>query len=159
MTATYSFRDGARFKANPQIIGEHLEMLRGKHGGNLSTDEVLKDAKRNNSPLHPLFEWDDSTAAREYRLWQARHIIGAVVVKYDDQPEQPAIRMFVNVRQEEQKQTYTSIAAALEDPELRRQVLADALRELDRIQRKYKDLTELSEIFASINRTREVIAA
>jgi hypothetical protein len=156
---TYTFRQGSRLKADPQIIGEHLETLREHHGGALPTEAVVEDAQHDNSPLHALFEWDDTEAARQHRLSQARTIIGAVVVKFEEAPEAQPIRAFVNVRQDDRKQVYTSVSAALEDPVLRAQVLNDALKELRRLQQKYADLEELAGVFGAIDQTSDDLAA
>jgi len=41
----------------------------------LTASGILKEAKKKNSPLNSLFEWDDAKASHEYRLSQARSII------------------------------------------------------------------------------------
>ena len=151
----YTFADGARLqpgaKADPQVVGEHLELLRAQSGGELTPVAVIDDARNDNSPLHRLFEWDDTEAARQHRLWQARHLIGSVVVRLvGGQGEPPKLtRAFVNLRVEE-GQFYTSIRAAMADPDQRAIVLADALRDLQRIERKYGDLEELAALFAEL---------
>lgn len=46
---------------------EHLRLIQSKEG-RLDPREVLRDARNANSPLHDLFEWDDSAAADAYRM-------------------------------------------------------------------------------------------
>lgn len=46
-----------------------------RNGGVLKVDDVLAEAKDENSILHKHFEWDDSTAAEKYRRDQARALI------------------------------------------------------------------------------------
>ncbi len=43
-----------------------------KRDGQLTASGILKMAENESSPLHSIFEWDDTKAAREYRLYQAR---------------------------------------------------------------------------------------
>jgi hypothetical protein len=36
--------------------------------------EILEKAKDPKSPLHKYFEWDNSKAGEQYRIYQARHL-------------------------------------------------------------------------------------
>lgn len=60
-----------------------------KREGQWTASGVLAVARRNNSPLHGLFEWEDAKAAHEYRLIQARQLR----VVYNAQVEDPAERV------------------------------------------------------------------
>lgn len=46
-----------------------------KRDGQLTASGILKEAKKKTSPLHSLFEWDNTLAAKQYRLAQARSVI------------------------------------------------------------------------------------
>lgn len=46
--------------------------------GRLTPEAVVEDARDEHSPLHDFFEWDDSEASHQYRLWQARTVIKSV---------------------------------------------------------------------------------
>ncbi len=48
-------------------------------GGLLTAESVVEAAKDEASPLHALFEWDDTEAARLFRVQQARQTIRAFV--------------------------------------------------------------------------------
>jgi len=48
--------------------------------GRLTPPLVVDEAKKENSPLHDLFEWDDEKAGHAYRLKQARDLIRRVYV-------------------------------------------------------------------------------
>lgn len=54
--------------------------------GELTAESVLAEAKRKRSPIHDFFEWDDSEAALQYRLEQARRLIRRVHVTIMDTP-------------------------------------------------------------------------
>lgn len=58
--------------------------------GELTAPMVLDSARPDNAPLHPYFEWDDATAAEEYRLEQARSLIRRVTFVVEPQGETPA---------------------------------------------------------------------
>jgi len=156
----YAFAEGTRYNADPQVIGAHLDKLKDKHGGKLETASVLKDAEKTSSPLHQLFQWNDEAAAHQYRLWQARKLIGAVVVKYQDQPDdaQP-IRAFVSVAPTEETRRYVSVDDALQDPAMRKEVLTHALNDLRKLEAKYKGLVELARVFSEVDQVEHDQAA
>ena len=52
-----------------------------KHGGRITAETVVKDAKRKNSPLHKYFQWDVTKAAHAYWLDVARSIIRSVRIE------------------------------------------------------------------------------
>ena len=56
------------------------------------------------------------------------------------------------------KHSYTTTEYALSDPELRAEVIAQALRELSAFRRKYAELNELLPIFAIIDKIRRKVS-
>jgi hypothetical protein len=62
------------------LVAEKLAEIAGRNGGRLTPDLVLAEAESPESVLHDLFEWDDSKAAHQHRLTQARQIITSVRV-------------------------------------------------------------------------------
>jgi hypothetical protein len=131
-----------------QGTGEHLEALRGD--GDLTPEAVLKDATKKRSPLHIAFEWDDSAAAHQHRLNQARYMLRSIVVVLDDAPEAEPIRAFVNVAATSEHR-YTHIQIALSDETMREQLIAKARSEMEGWRRRYTQLHELSAVFAAID--------
>lgn len=81
----YAWRDGVRLqrgaRVSAQVAGERLEHLRTAASGELTPDRVVADARDPNSPLHPLFEWNETEAAHQYRLVQARSLIRALAIE------------------------------------------------------------------------------
>src|SRR5947207_42729 len=59
---------------------QELELIRSKNKGLLRPHDVVKFARDPKTDLHSHFTWDDSKAAAEYRLEQARRIIRVAVV-------------------------------------------------------------------------------
>ena len=143
----YEWKEGTRIKLDPQMVGEHLTKL-----GRITAESVLDDAKNPDSPLHPFFEWDDSTAAEEYRRVQARLLIRSVVVKIErpKEAEPLKVRAFSHVGRGEASQ-YVSTAHALSDDAIRAQILSDAINELQAFRRKYSDLQELAGVVRAID--------
>ncbi len=63
-----------------QAQHEELKRLAAEApSGLLTAESVVEHAKKEDSPLHELFEWDDSEAAKLFRIQQARQTIRAFV--------------------------------------------------------------------------------
>lgn len=149
----YEFRDGFHITGDAQQVGETLERLRVRHGGQLAPRHVVSDAARKGSPLHQYFEWDDTEAARKYRLSQAAYLIRAVVIvpAPDQRPFEP-VRAFVCIQgPEERARAFTHVCAAMRDEQLREKVIARAKKELQDWRKRYADLQTFAEVFDAID--------
>lgn len=115
----------------------------------------LVDASRpEDAPLHSLFEWNDSVAAEKYREDQARCIIRHVcIMQDDDQQEAEPIRAFFQI--ESDSSDYEPTMVIMNDDEKRERLLDIAKRELTAFKNKYRQLTELSKVFAAIDEVTE----
>lgn len=131
---------------NQQKVQKELEKL--TRDGVIQPHDVVKAASNPKSVLHDMFTWDDSKAAAEYRLYQARQILRTYVVT--EQPgTKSTVRAFVSLKQDRQKHGggYRHIADVLSDDELYQQLLADSLDELRTFQQRYARLKELRPVF------------
>lgn len=150
----YKFKEGARLaKVDAQQAGELLEKLRGEHEGRLTPAQVVAAGRHRTSPIHRAFQWDNTIAADEFRLEQARSLIRSIVVCVEHAKHQPASepRAFLCIQhQGDAEKTYTSIQVALSTPDLRRQVLQGAIQEARGWQSRYAHYTELTKVFAAI---------
>jgi hypothetical protein len=147
----WNSRPGFVFKGDAQVIGEHLEEL-STQTGSITPEAVVTDARRQQSPLHPHFEWDDSAAAESWRKHTARNLIGAlIVVKVNDKPVSGTVRAFCSVRSEDSKGVYMPVVEVMADDELRRQTLERARQELQVWRARYNDLAEFADVFAVID--------
>lgn len=153
--AGFEFSDGARFQTgavlDAKAVGEHLELLRKQQHGELTPEDVLADAANHNSPLHSFFEWDDTEAARQHRLQQARGLIRAVVAIYTSD-DRPAVRTkaYVHIN-EPSAPHYREASHAMSQTKTRQMVLQRAWRELHQWRVRYKDLREFAELFEVID--------
>ena len=116
-------------KTKKKILLEELQRLE-QRVGYLEPQVVLKEASDPSSPLHDSFDWDDTTAARKYRLWQARQLIANVKVE------------FVG----EDRQAFYNATVMVEDVPLHRQVLIEAVKEIETAHKKYDSLKELEGV-------------
>lgn len=154
--AGFEFADGARFQAgahkNAAEVGAHLELLRKEHKGELTPEDVLKDAENPNSPLHSFFEWDDGEAARQHRLAQARGLIRSVVAIYthDDKPA-TRTRAYVHVPESRETAHYRRADHAMSQTNTREMVLRRAWQELQQWRQRYKDLSEFAKLIEVVD--------
>lgn len=140
-----------------QAAGEYLEQLEKKHGE--ITPKIVLDASRSEDALlHPCFEWNDGVAAEKYREVQARFLIRNLVVSVerDDSPPQ-VVRAYVNVSSEIDAGSYIAVKTAMQNDDMKNQVLKNALNELKAFQKKYANLQELSEVFSAIDALKMVV--
>jgi hypothetical protein len=141
-----------------EIILPELERIRAEHQGMLTAESVITEAKNSTSPLHPYFEWRDNKAAAEYRLWQARQLINAMVVIIPSYRK--PITAYVSLRNDRTFPGggYRAIVDVMNDPELRKQLLNESLDDLRQWEMKYRRLDELSEIFGAIKSVKKKLS-
>lgn len=147
----YEWARGSRFEAKPQEIGERIEQIRTINAGFVTPELLVDDARAEESPLHPCFEWDDTAAAMKYRLDQARLVLRSITVSIAEDRRLP-IRAFVSVERDDgEGRTYTSIREALGDTGMREQLLGNALSEIKSWRSRYSRLKELADVFAAVD--------
>jgi len=141
---------------NPEVIAV-LKRIAKRAGGILQPEQVVEAARPEDSPLHSSFTWDDTEAAQNYRIWQARVLIRTTVKYIDVAGTQTPVRVFVSLTPDREQESggYRTTVSVLSDRELRAQMMADALDELRRFELKYSQLKELAEVFAASKKVRE----
>lgn len=137
------------------IIIQELNRIASKSGGILKPEIVVEEARSEDSPLHSRFTWDDSEAAHQYRLEQARRLIRVTVQLIPNVSNEPE-RVWVSLQQDQNciGGGYRTLVSVLSDVELRKQLLTQAMEDMDRFEEKYSHLSELSEIFKAMKRIR-----
>lgn len=144
----YQWKAGARAKADAQAAGEMCERLEAE--GRLSAKALLEENRPEEAPLHDCFEWQDSEAAEQWRLHQARNIINSLIVV----PERSEpVRGFFRV--ETGSSRYTSIQTIVRDLDSYEALMETALRELSAIQKKYRSIEQLSGVWDAIDKALE----
>lgn len=129
------------------FIVRELERIRQTHGNVLQAEDVVNVAQSARNPLHGYFTWDDTKAAHEYRLWQARKLI-EVAVTILPNCNKP-IQAYVSLRssRSEDGGGYLSLVEVLRSPDLRKQLLRESLDDLRTWEERYHRLSELAPIF------------
>lgn len=149
-------------KFTDEIVA-HLETL--EFAGRLTPDRVLEDARRADSPLHGLFEWDVEKAAARYWLDRSREIIRHVKVVIHT--ETTIIKVPRYVRDPDLvagDQGYVSLRSLRDDPLLARRALREEFERLTGYLRRARglavavDLTdEVDELLARVLGLRSLL--
>lgn len=146
---SYEWTEGCRFSADANVVGRRLAELMSDTD-ETTAEAILADAKSPRSPLHSLFEWNNSRAAHEYRLEQARAVIRSVRVVYMDAgivERQIRLATFIPSRG-----AYVSQARVLDQKAIRKEALALALRDMEAFERRYQEYVDIAEIGAAARR-------
>lgn len=102
------------------------------------------------SDLHRSLEWDDQIAAREHRFWQIRRLIAIHI----QTPEGVRQMVSLSIDRGRDGGGYRKLDSILANRSLHEVMLADALRELERVQAKYNQLQELQPLWQEVARVR-----
>lgn len=145
----------ARFSdKDAEVLGRRFERL-AEHGP-ITAETVVEDARSVRSPIHPYFEWDDPTAAAEYRRNQARYYLRHVmVIREPDTEPIRAYHVVVVKRDADDPGTsgYVPLARVLSDNELLRQVIESERRVLSGCRRRisqYESLRGAADALAAV---------
>lgn len=132
---------------------DELEIVRQKHNGFLRPQDVVEYARNKKTRLHGYFEWDDTEAAKRYRLAQATALIKVSVIVEPSRNEK--VRAYVSLSTDRHKGGgYRSIVEVMNDDALKEVLLQDAYRDLQHFNSKFEKLrecAELSNVFQAID--------
>lgn len=129
-----------------------LEQVRKRSRGVLLPRAVVDHARDEASALHRYFEWDDTEAAEQWRLEQARCVIRAVVILLPQATTE--VRCYVSLQQDRGDASYRTTADVMSNDEWRARLLEEAHRDLEALERKYRTLEELAPVFEAAAKVR-----
>ena len=167
----YSYKPGFNYKCSPQVVGETLDRL--AESAEVTAQSFLDISRPEDSPTHGIFEWDDAIAAEKYRLGIASCVIRSIDVtrvQVEDETSEVSIveakeesqtykRAYVNVNKSAgfQPAKFVPIDQAMSNADMRKQVLQNALDELNAYKRKYFMLSELAKVFDAISEVENAL--
>lgn len=114
--------------------------------GELRASKVLDEARPAEAPLHPAFEWDNTKAAEEFRLHQARNLIKAVTI-IRPYGEAPAAK-WVHVKSQqhgEREGAYHPVEVVAARPDLFALALQELLEKVGAAQRSADALRQAAQ--------------
>lgn len=132
------------------IRDELLAIQASNNEGLLHAREVVEWARRHTkSALHAAIEWDDETAADEFRLWQVRRLVHLHIVTDGGAPQMVSLSI-----DRTNGGGYRNAEEVARVANLREIMLADALADLERVQAKYARVSELAQVWAEADKVR-----
>lgn len=149
-------------------VAEYLNKLANKN--KLTPEEIVRDSKKKSSLLHHYFNWDDKSAAHEWRLAQARNLVCSVTVVDEHNGVKAETRAFVNVSVKESgdgdfnpgfngsDSRYATIQTVLSNPFSKEYVIERAFQELEHFKNKYEHLQEFADLFKLIEKKRKKVS-
>ena len=131
--------------ADAQLVGEELEII--ERNNSVSPKHIVDYARNNvDSELHKCFDWDDSSAAEKYRLYQANLIICSISLEIKEEPKKTQ-RVYVNIKDKDtDERVFKNINEVLKNDEEYQQLVSKASADLERCRDKYSNLLEKEDL-------------
>lgn len=134
---------------------EALKEIAKRDGGLLRPQAVVDAARPEDSPLHGAFCWDDTEAARLYRLDQAQRLIRRFTIEIESDGEQVDVPVFINVSSDrtgaKDENPYRLTEDVVKCEDLLAVAEKDALEQLRGIRNRYQNIKRLGDVWASID--------
>ena len=134
---------------------EALKEIAKRDGGKLRPQAVVDAARPEDSPLHGAFCWDDTEAARLYRLDQAQRLIRRYTVEVERNGDTVSVPVFINLSSDREGGKDDNPYRLTEDVMKCEDLLAvaerDALEQLRGIRNRYQNIKRLGDIWAVID--------
>ena len=141
---------GTNYKS--QAIQKELEIIASKEKGVLYPADVVKFAENPKTELHGHFCWDDTEAAEQWRLHQARMLI-SIQVKILRPGKKPIMAWF-NARKTRHSEDggYKAIERVLNDKTMKALMLKEAYEEMNYFIGKYRAITEVAGVISEMKK-------
>ena len=142
MSARYSWTRA--YAVPPQVVGEFYYSLPDR-----SPERFLEASRKRSAPTHELFEWNESKAAAEYRLVQARTIIACLQVEIvNTAGESQHVRAFIG--SSERGRHTATLEASQEELTAEEQ---RCLNEMNAFKKKWRTLQLAREVILAMQAT------
>ena len=145
----FSVRPGARLsQSQADTYGPEILKVRKKVGDEFTPASIVDAARVASSPLHEYFEWDDETAAENWRYEQARGLMRFINIKWTDGKQVFSARMMHALYRKVEKPYWNNLGAMLTLEDKHQMWLEQALSELHswvKIYGLYKSLKPLAD--------------
>lgn len=134
---------------------EALKKIARENGGLLRPQAVVDAARPKNSPLHGAFCWDDTEAARLYRLDQAQRLIRRFTIEIESDGESIDVPVFINVSSDrtggKDENPYRLTEDVIKCEDLLAIAEQDALEQLRGLRERYKNIKRLGDVWTAID--------
>jgi len=126
----------------------------------LTAEIVLNHAKKKSSPLHELFTWNNTEAANQFRLWEARTLIKSVKITMTVGVEEVKVRKYINLRTDDENNAnpwganseYKEVKEIMSDEKTKEILFQQAINELNAFRKKYHGLRQFEKLMVEIDK-------
>ena len=133
-----------------------LLSIQSKHGI-LTAEGVLKEAKKKKHPFHNHFDWDDTKAAKRWRLHQANMLISQATVTLTEH-EPKTVHAFISIKTDEGRQ-FVHTVDAIDNKQLLFQIFSQLHSRIKTIEEQLTALDMLKgEVAVALTIAKEPIA-
>jgi hypothetical protein len=140
-------------KTIAERIEAELQTLTVKGGGILKCEAIVEFARNKKSAMHSRFTWDDSAAAHEHRLWQARQLVKQYYIPIQAADKTVRIAKWVSVPSDRVAGGgYRFTTEVRNNPDMRAEVEREALAKLKRVADEYQAIRALDPIREAIEK-------
>ena len=121
-------------------------------------EDVVREAHDLKSPLHGHFDWDDTAAAHNWRIEQARRLLRVTVEFITVKGVNIPMRVFCSLSADQSEEGgYRATVDVISDEGWRKVLLADAMRDIDIFTERYSQLKELAKVISAMRETVAVL--
>lgn len=121
------------------VAGSELERIHSEFGS-VTPAIVVEEARPVDAPLHAAFTWDNSKAAEQFRLIEARNLIRSVHVISEAGEDQGCAFVHLTVTDEGEAGAYLPVADVVNSPDLLAIAVRGLSARLEGAQRALADL-------------------
>jgi hypothetical protein len=133
------------------VVGALLQIGKADEDGIIQPETVVATAADPSSPLHQHFTWDETEAAYQFRLVQARSLIRRVSVVRRPVPGPDFVNVTVRRSDGEPRRGYVPTDRAAAEPDLYAQIIEDAHRGLNAYRNRLSAFEQAHEIVAKLD--------
>lgn len=137
-------KNGKPHKVAMDPVAHELRRIYRASGNRIQPPDVVEAARSPDSVLHKHFTWDDSEAAEEFRLIQARHLIATVKITVPSSSTRPrVIRAYHALRSEQSG--YRHMKDIVNAPDLLESLVSQFASDLERVSERYQAIRSTAE--------------
>lgn len=142
------------------LIRLRLESIAEKHGGLLTPEAVVADAKNPKSPLHEHFEWDTKKAAAMHWLDTARMLIRSVkVVVVTDNSILSTVAYVRDTDLPPGEQGYRSLTSIRTDRDRAKATVIAEFNRADSVLQRAREIAEVLNVSEDVDMIRKQLSA
>lgn len=134
---------------------EALKKIAERDGGVLTPSAVINEARDENSPLHNSFTWDDTEAAKKWRVHEAQWLIRSFKIEVESHGKKLESPVFIGVSTDRENESpdnpYRLARDVANDEDLMTTAENDALDQLKALKRRYEYLKRLKDVWDAID--------